>query len=185
TVSAGDHIWQQCRGEEKRRPHVHVEHHVERLDVLLQRRRERERGSVVDQHVDLTDLIGETSHGFDGLGARRRVIDLADAGLPGEAALFELTLGLQRTKIAGTLVTSGMADALGEDSRDPADLARELGFDPDVATRLIDTAVASRLMRLDRDGRARLSRLGAHLCTSHPRSIASWVSFIADPDSAA
>ena len=119
------------------------------------------------------------------LGARRRVIDLAYAGLPGEAALFDLTLGLQRTKIAGTLVTSGMADALGEDSRDPVDLARELGFDPDVTTRLVDTAVAARLMRLDRNGRARLSRLGAPLCASHPRSIASWVSFIADPDSAA
>jgi hypothetical protein len=119
------------------------------------------------------------------LGARRRVIDLADAGLPGEVALFDLTLGLQRTKIAGTLVTSGMADALGDDCRDPVDLARELGFDPDVTTRLVDTAVASRLMRLDRNGRARLSRLGAHLCTSHPRSIASWASFIADPDSAA
>ncbi len=45
------------------------------------------------------------------LDARRRMIDLADAGLPGEAALFDLALGLQRTKIAGLLVTSGLANA--------------------------------------------------------------------------
>jgi O-methyltransferase domain len=119
------------------------------------------------------------------LGARRRMLDLADAGLPGGVGLFDLTWGLARTKIAGTLVTSGLADALGKDARDPVELAHELGFDPDVTTRLIEAAVASRLMRLDRDGRARLTKIGAPLCTKHPYSICSWAAFIADPDTAA
>jgi O-methyltransferase domain len=119
------------------------------------------------------------------LEGRRRVIELADAGLPEEAALFDLVWGLQRTKIAGTLVTSGVADALGEDSRDPVELARELELDPDVTTRVVHAAVASRLMRMDRNGRARLSNLGAPLRTQHPHSIASWVAYVADPDTAA
>jgi urease gamma subunit len=119
------------------------------------------------------------------LEGRRRVIELADAGLPEEAALFDLVWGLQRTKLAGALVTSGVADALGDDSRDPVELARELEFDPDVTTRVVHAAVASRLMRLDRDGRARLSNLGAPLRTDHPHSIASWVAYVADPDSGA
>lgn len=119
------------------------------------------------------------------LEARRRVLDLADAGLPGEAALFDLVMGLQRTKIAGVLVTSGLADALGAEARDPADVARELELDSDVTIRIVHAAVASRLIRLDRSGRARLTNVGAPLRTDHPHSMASWVAYLADPDSAA
>ena len=93
--------------------------------------------------------------------ARNRVFDLGDAVIPGGVALFDLVFGLQRTKIAGVLVSSGLADALGRDSRDPVELAQELGLDPDVTTRVIEAAVASRLMRLDRQGRARLRHVGA------------------------
>ncbi len=85
------------------------------------------------------------------IGARRHVQDLADAAVPGEVALLmDVVFGLQKTKIAGVLVSSGLADALGKDSRAPADLARELGLDPDVTIRVVDAAVAMRLVRLDR-----------------------------------
>ena len=62
---AGDHLGQQRRGQKERRAHVDVEHHVERLNVLLQCRSGGDRGRVVDQHVDLTGLFGQASHGFD------------------------------------------------------------------------------------------------------------------------
>jgi hypothetical protein len=117
--------------------------------------------------------------------ARNRVFDLGDAVIPGGVALFDLVFGLQRTKIAGVLVSSGLADALGRDSRDPVELAQELGLDPDVTTRVIEAAVASRLMRLDRQGRARLTHVGAPLCRDHPNSITSWVAYYAHPDTAA
>jgi hypothetical protein len=116
--------------------------------------------------------------------ARNRVFDLGDAVVPGGVALFDLVFGLQRTKIAGVLVSSGLADALGRDSRDPVELAQELGLDPDVTTRVIEAAVASRLMRLDRQGRAGLTHVGAPLCRDHPNSIASWVAYYAHPDTA-
>lgn len=120
------------------------------------------------------------------LGARRRVLDLADAVVPGEFALFsDVTLGLQKLKIAGVLVSSGLADALGEDSRKPVELAHKLRLDPDVTVRIVDAATGARLMKLDRRGRARMTKVGAPLRRDHPRSIASWVTYYAHPDTAA
>jgi hypothetical protein len=93
-----------------------------------------------------------------GLDVRRRVFDLADSVLPAEGALYDLVAGMQRTMLAGVLVTSGLADALGAGARDPAEL-----------------------VHVDRGGRARLSRVGAPLRRDHPRSIASWVAYQASP----
>jgi len=89
------------------------------------------------------------------------MLDVADAGMPGAAALSDFVFGLQRTKLAGALVSSGLADTLGVGKRAPVDLARELRLDPDVTTRIVNAAVASRLMRLDDDGRASLTKMGA------------------------
>jgi len=119
------------------------------------------------------------------INARHRMLNVADAGMPGAAALSDLVFGLQRTKLAGALVSSGLADALGKGTRAPVDLARELELDPDVTTRIVNAAVASRLMRLDEDGRASLTKMGAPLCRDHPNSIASWVAFLSDADTAA
>jgi hypothetical protein len=58
-------------------------------------------------------------------------------------------------------------------------------LDPDVTTRIVDAAIALRLMRLDRKGRARMTKIGAPLCREHPKSIASWVTYYADPHTAA
>lgn len=119
-------------------------------------------------------------------GARRCALDLADAVVPGGFALFfDVTFGLQRLKIAGVLVSSGLADALGKDSQDPVELAHKLGLDPDVTVRIVNAAIGSRLMKLDRAGRARMTKLGAPLCRDHPKSLASWVAYYAHPDTAA
>jgi hypothetical protein len=119
-------------------------------------------------------------------GARDRMSDLVNAALPGGVSLIlDVVSGLQKTKIAGVLVSSGIADALGEKSRTPADLAHELGLNPDMTVRFVDAAVASRLMTLDRRGRARLTKMGAPLRRNHPKSIASWVTYYAHPDTAA
>lgn len=114
------------------------------------------------------------------------MLSLVDGALPAEVALLtDVVFGLQKTKIAGLLVSSGIADALGTASRTPVDLARELELNPDMTVRVIDAAVASRLMRLDRRGRARLTKMGAPLRRDHPKSVASWVTYYAHPDTAA
>jgi hypothetical protein len=119
------------------------------------------------------------------LATRDRLMAIANAPFPGEVALLlDVVFGLQKTKIAGLLVSSGIADALGEHSRAAVDLARELGLHPDMTVRVIDAAVALRLMRLDRQGRVRLTKMGAPLRRDHPHSIASWVTYYAHPDTA-
>jgi len=112
-----------------------------------------------------------------GLALRRRVLDLADLILPAEGAMWDFAAGMQRTKLAGALVNTGLADALGESARDPAAVAADLGLDPEVTVRVLRAAAASRLARVDRDDRVRLSRIGAPLRADHPRSIASWVAY--------
>jgi hypothetical protein len=118
------------------------------------------------------------------LSFRRRALDLVDRGYPPEGLLWDLVAGAQRTAIAGALVDTGLADALGERRRDPAELARELGLNADVTARVLRAAAASRLAHWDRDGQVRLSRLGAPLRRDHPQTIAAWVAYIAAPENA-
>jgi hypothetical protein len=119
-----------------------------------------------------------------GLALRSGVLGLADRLLPAEAALWDLAAGMQRTKLAGVLVTSGLADALGGGARHPHDLAGELGLSEEVTQRVLGAAAASRLVRVERGGRVRLARLGKPLCGKHPRSVASWVAYQAAPSNA-
>jgi len=120
-----------------------------------------------------------------GLAARQGLLELADRLLPAEAALWELAAGMQRTKLAGVLVTSGLADALAEGPRDTGELARDLGLSEEVTVRVLGAAAAVRLIHMDRSGRARLRWLGTPLQSSHPRSLASWVAYQAAPANAA
>ncbi|HTD57658.1 MAG TPA: hypothetical protein VK672_02085, partial [Solirubrobacteraceae bacterium] len=119
-----------------------------------------------------------------GLSLRKGALGLADRMLPAEAALWDFTAGMQRTKLAGVLVTSGLVDALGTGERDARELARELGLSEEVALRVLGAAAASRLVHLKRNGRVRLARLGKPLLSTHPRSIASWVAYQAAPSNA-
>jgi hypothetical protein len=119
-----------------------------------------------------------------GLALRNGVLGLADRLLPAEAALWDFAAGMQRTKLAGVLVTSGLADALGDEARDARELAGELGFSEEVTLRVLGAAAASRLVHMDRSGRVRLARLGRPLRSGHPRSLASWVAYQAAPANA-
>jgi hypothetical protein len=115
------------------------------------------------------------------LALRSGVLRLADRLLPAEIALWDFVAGTQRTALAGALVSSGLADALGAGPRDAREVARELGLSEEVTLRVLGAAAASRLVRIDRKGRARLARLGAPLRSDHPRSLASWAGFQAAP----
>jgi hypothetical protein len=114
-----------------------------------------------------------------GIGLRRRMLDLADALLPAEGALWDHAAGFQRTMLGGVLVSSGLADALGEARRDPAEVAGELGLDAVVTFRVLRAAAGARLVDLDSSGGAQLTRIGGPLRADHPRSIAPWVGYLA------
>jgi hypothetical protein len=115
------------------------------------------------------------------IGARSRLQGLADRLVPAEAALWDFAAGMQRTKLAGALVQSGIADALAARPHEPGELAAELELSEEVTRRVLGAAAASRLVRFDGAGRARLARLGAPLARSHPHSIAAWVGYQAAP----
>lgn len=119
------------------------------------------------------------------VGARSRVLGLADRLVPAEAALWDFAAGMQRTKLAGALVESGIADALAQRPREAKELASDLGLSPDVTARVLGAAAASRLVKLDRGGRARLARMGKPLARSHRHSIAAWIGYQAAPSNAA
>ncbi len=53
-----------------------------------------------------------------GLALRGGVLSAVDRLLPAEAALWDFAAGMQRTRLAGVLVTSGLADALAGEARD-------------------------------------------------------------------
>jgi hypothetical protein len=116
-----------------------------------------------------------------GLRVRSRLLDLLDLVLPAEAALWELSGGMQRTALAGALVDSGIANALGDRRLTAEQVAAELELDPEVTARVLGAAVGARLARRDRRGRFRLSRTGGPLRSDHPHSIASWASYMALP----
>jgi hypothetical protein len=101
--------------------------------------------------------------------------------LPAEAALWDFAAGMQRTKLAGALVSSGIADALAQRPRDGRELAGDLGLSEEVTLRVLGAAAASRLVRLDRRGKASLARIGKPLSKVHPHSISAWVSYQAAP----
>jgi hypothetical protein len=119
-----------------------------------------------------------------GLRLRQRLQDLADLILPSEAALWDLIAGMQRTKLAGVLVTSGLADALGHDWHQPRELAASLGLDEDVTLRVLGAATAARLAQLSPERGVRLTRLGAPLRSDHPNSISAWAAYQAAPANA-
>lgn len=118
------------------------------------------------------------------LAIRRRTLDAVDLAYPPEGLLWDLVAGVQRTALAGALVDTGLADALGEQSRKPGEVAEELGLDAEVTVRVLRAAAASRLAHVEGDGRVRLSRMGAPLRRDHPQSIAAWASYFAAAENA-
>lgn len=110
--------------------------------------------------------------------------DLLDRSVPPEMALFDMLWGVQRTAIAGALVTTGIADALGEGAQTAAELADRLGLDPEVTLRVLRGATVSRLVVAE-DGGFSLSRIGGPLRRDHPASIANWAATQATPSSLA
>jgi hypothetical protein len=119
-----------------------------------------------------------------GLGLRRRLQDIADLILPSEAALWDLIAGMQRTKLAGALVSTGLADALGDGWHQARELAATLELNEDVTLRVLGAATAARLAHHSPELGFRLSRLGAPLRSEHPSSIAAWAAYQAAPANA-
>jgi O-methyltransferase domain len=118
------------------------------------------------------------------LGLRRRLMSLADRLVPAQAALFDLSVGMARTQIAGTLAELRVADELAKGPATAEELAVRLGVSADALHRLMRAAALTDVLDLDRRGRFSLGRTGQALRSDHPNSVRDWAQYFASASNA-
>jgi hypothetical protein len=109
-----------------------------------------------------------------GLAVRRLLLRAADALLPPTAAVWEKSMGIVGTQVIATMAELGVADALGQDRLTAPELAGRLGVDADALHRVLRWAAVDGLVRTDRRGRFRLTRLGRALRSDAPATLRPW-----------
>jgi hypothetical protein len=102
----------------------------------------------------------------------------AEALAPGEIVAWETAIAFFRTRTAVALVDTGVIDALTDRPRDAADLAAELDLHADTLHRALRLAAAQRLVRIDRRGRFRLTRVGRAYSSSASPTLAPWLRYL-------
>jgi O-methyltransferase len=113
-----------------------------------------------------------------GLAIRRLLLRAADALLPPVAAVWDKSMGIGRTQVIGTLAELGVADALGRERLTAGELAGRLGVDADALHRVLRWAAVDGLVRMDRRGRFRLTRLGRVLRSDAPATLRPWARYM-------
>lgn len=109
------------------------------------------------------------------LGARRRLLGAADAVLPPWAALFDRTMGILRTHVLAALSELGVPAALADGPLALAELARRVAADEDALQRVLRVAELDGIVRRDRRGRYRLTRIGRALGED---ALGPWVRYL-------
>jgi len=113
-----------------------------------------------------------------GLALRRALLWAADAFVPATAVVWHRTMGVGRAEVIGAMAELGVADELAGGPRTAVDLAPRVGADADALHRLLRAAAADGLLRLDRSGRFRLTRLGRTLRSDPADSIRPWARYL-------
>lgn len=119
------------------------------------------------------------------LSLRQLLLRAADRLLPPEVALFNHSIGFGLTRSLGALAEHRVADALADGPATAAELAGRLELDGDSLHRLLRAAAVYGLVRLDRRGRFRLTKVGQAVREDHPRSMRAWVRYLNLPSTQA
>ncbi|MGI8579567.1 MAG: methyltransferase [Solirubrobacteraceae bacterium] len=109
---------------------------------------------------------------------RRLLLRAADALLPATAVVWDRSMGLERTQVIGVLAELGVADELAAGTATAADLAPRVGADADALHRVMRAAAVDGLLKIDRRGRFKLTRLGRTLRTDAPSSLRPWARYM-------
>jgi hypothetical protein len=109
---------------------------------------------------------------------RRLLLRAADALLPPWAAVWDRTMGVGRTQIIGALAELGVPDLL-ESPMTASELAGRLSVDADALHRVLRAAAVDGLLRVDRRGRFKLTRLGRTLRSDAPATLRPWARYMA------
>lgn len=115
------------------------------------------------------------------LALRRNLLALADRLYPAQFALFDKTIGVGRTHVLGTLAELGVADLLAQRAQTAEELAPQLNVDADTLHRVLRASAVEGLVKMDRRGRFKLTRLGQPLRSDSPESVRDWARYLASP----
>ena len=113
------------------------------------------------------------------LGARRRLMSLADRLVPPQVAIFDQSVGVARTQMLGTAAELGVADVLAKGPATAEELAGRLGVNADALHRLLRALAVTDAFDLDSHGRFSLGRTGQALRSDHPHSVRDWSRYFA------
>jgi O-methyltransferase domain len=113
-----------------------------------------------------------------GLRLRRLLHAAGDAMLPGWAIAWQRSMGIAQTEVMAAMAELGVADALGRGRATAAELAPRIDADPDTLHRVLRGAALYDLLRLDRRGRFRLTRVGRALRADDETSLAPWSRYL-------
>jgi hypothetical protein len=110
---------------------------------------------------------------------RRRIKNLADAMVPPNLALLEMTTGVVPGQIAATMAELGIADIIGDSAMTASDVAERIGTDPDATQRLLRGASSYGLCKMDSDtGAVTLTRKGKALRSDDRESLREWAIYL-------
>jgi O-methyltransferase len=87
-------------------------------------------------------------------------------------------MGIGTTQVIGTIAELGVADALGRDRLTATELAKRLDVDADALHRVLRWAAVEGLVRVDRRGRFRLTRLGRTLRSDASSTLRPWARYM-------
>lgn len=110
---------------------------------------------------------------------RRFLSRAADALLPATAVVWDRSMGVERTQVIGVLAELGVADELSGGPASAAELAPRVGANADALHRILRAAAVDGLLKLDRQGRFTLTRLGRTLESGAPSSLRPWARYMA------
>lgn len=115
------------------------------------------------------------------LRLNRFIHRLADRMIPAQFVLFELAIGINRTATVGAFARFGVADLLEARAQTGAEIAAAIGTDPDATHRWLRGLAWEGVIRLDRDGRFRNTRVSRTLLPGVLSRSRPWASYFGSP----
>lgn len=116
------------------------------------------------------------------IGRVRNVLGTASrSAVPANIALLEIAQGAWLTQALYVAARLGIADELRDGPRSAADVASAVGADPGATYRLMRALAANGLLKLRRDGRFSLTRVGQALRRDYDGSMAPMITMVGHP----
>ncbi len=120
---------------------------------------------------------------IDTIGHVRNVLRTAGrSAVPPNIALLEIAQGAWLTQALYVAVELGIADKLRDGPRTSADIASAVGADPGATYRVMRALAANGLLKLRRDGRFSLTRVGQALRSDFDGSMAPMIRLLGHPE---